>query len=126
MRVSLKLFLTSILAVGVAGGLAAASPSAGAGARHGQRGPDFAARRAQRIAKYDANRNGKLDPNERAIAKRERAAKIFAKLDKDRNGVLSLDEFAAARAGKGMHPRGMHRRGNQGTWRGKAGLRKRP
>lgn len=45
-------------------------------------------RRAKRMAKFDTNSDGKLDPAERAAM-----AKVkFERLDKNKDGVLSLEE----------------------------------
>lgn len=51
-----------------------------------------AAHQARLLAKYDTNKNGVLDPEERQAA---RAAK-FAKKDTNKDGVISFDEFLAA------------------------------
>jgi hypothetical protein len=57
-------------------------------AQRGMRDGDGRQRRAKMLAKFDANKDGKLDATERA---RMQKAK-FAKLDTNRDGVLSFDE----------------------------------
>ena len=50
------------------------------------------------FAKYDANKNGKLDPEEYAAVRRDFAAKPagpLAKLDTNHDGSLGDDELAA-------------------------------
>ena len=68
-------------------------------------------RKAKMLEKFDANKNGVLDPAEKQAMFDERAEKMFAKLDTNKDGKLSLDEF---KAGKQM----MGRRGG-GKFRGK-------
>ncbi|OYQ33364.1 hypothetical protein CHU95_13110 [Niveispirillum lacus] len=54
----------------------------------GPRGPG----RAEMLAKYDANKDGKLDDTERAAIKADR----FKALDKDGDGKVKRGEFPAA------------------------------
>lgn len=66
---------------------------------------------ARMLAKFDANHNGVLDPDERAAMekfKAERKAQRLAKYDKNGDGKLEKSEKAAMRAehpgkGKGKH-----------------------
>lgn len=71
--------------------------------------PDREARRAAMLKKYDANGNGKLDPDEREKLRAEmakgggkrdpeRMKKLLEQFDKDGDGTLSEEERAAARA----------------------------
>ncbi len=72
-------------------------------------------RRAKLLEKFDANKDGKLEPAEREVMRDELAARAFARMDKNGDGKLSLDEFKSGRMQhrKGM---GMHRgaRGGRG------------
>lgn len=58
------------------------------GPAEGPRGPG----RAEMLAKYDANKDGKLDDTERAAAKADR----FKALDKDGDGKVKRADFPAA------------------------------
>jgi hypothetical protein len=52
------------------------------------------------LQKYDANKNGVLDPEEREAAKKDRQqlkTKALEKFDKDGDGKLNEEERAAAR-----------------------------
>jgi hypothetical protein len=67
----------------------------------------FAAKRAARVARFDADKDGSLSPAERAAMKEQLASERFAKLDTNGDGKLSLEEF---KAGQGHHGRGHHRK----------------
>lgn len=56
-----------------------------------------AQRKAQRLAQFDANKNGALDPAEKQAMHDKRAIDRFAQLDANKDGKLSLDEFKAGR-----------------------------
>ncbi|MBJ7438824.1 MAG: hypothetical protein JHD35_07340 [Sphingopyxis sp.] len=63
---------------------------------------------AQMFAKLDANKDGKIDPADRAAQHAERQAKMFAAIDADGNGSISKAEWdkhgtdrAAKRAERG-------------------------
>jgi hypothetical protein len=73
--------------------------------------------KAKMLAKYDTNKDGKLDEAERAVMKNDRAEIQFKKLDKDGNGVLTLDEFKAGR----MQARHGHKHGGFRHGKGGAG-----
>lgn len=70
--------------------------------------PNREARRAAMLKKFDANGNGKLDPEEREKMQAEmpkgegrdpeRMKKLLEQFDKDGDGKLSQEERAAARA----------------------------
>lgn len=58
---------------------------------------------AQMFAKMDANKDGKIDPTDRAAQQAERQAKMFAVIDADGNGSISKaewDQHGADRAAK--------------------------
>ncbi len=67
----------------------------------------------QMLAKFDTNRDGKLDDSERAAMKDSFATEAFKRLDTDGNGSISLAEFKAAKH-FGKH----HRFGARGFHRG--------
>jgi Ca2+-binding EF-hand superfamily protein len=73
----------------------------------------FAQKKAERLARFDANKDGKLDDAERKVMHDERVAKRFAMLDANKDGAITLDEMKAAKPGKG-HGRGHHRGGHGG------------
>lgn len=96
------------------GGTALAAPGKGSGhGPDGKRG-DMGERRAKRMAKFDANKDGKLDQNERAAMTKAK----FDRLDKNHDGVLSFDE-AQHMLGRG----GFHKRGPRGDHAGQRGPR---
>jgi len=70
-----------------------------------------AARKAEALAKFDANRDGKLDASEQATMRDAKLTDRFQKMDTNRDGKLSLDEFKAG-APQGMHRHGRHGHGH--------------
>lgn len=124
MLTKMKLFaLCAVLAGGV--GIAAAQPAPAPGSepQKTERAEKWAAKKAEMLAKYDTNRDGKLDANERAAMKEAKAIERFEKMDTNKDGQVSLDEFKAfakskhghhARGGK-RHHRGQGRMGGAGT-----------
>tara|TARA_R110002073_G_scaffold332410_5_gene518432 strand:+ start:22246 stop:22812 length:567 start_codon:yes stop_codon:yes gene_type:complete len=50
-------------------------------------------RKAKRLAKFDSNRNGKIEPAERQAVRQQR----FASLDANRDGALTLREMQTAK-----------------------------
>lgn len=114
MKVALAL-CGSILVGGV--GLAAAQGAGGSPDKTEVRAEMKAkheAKKAEMLAKYDINKDGKLDESERAVMKNERAQEAFKKADTNGDGQLSLDEFKAMKQHDGMrHGRGgkFHHRG---------------
>ena len=111
---------TAALVIGSAAGFAAAQGPTPTGK------VDFAARKQEKLQKYDTNKDGKLDAAERQVMKDERAAAQFKKLDKNNDGVLSLDEFKAQRSRMGRGGKfGRGMRGRDGTSRGRGGQDKR-
>lgn len=75
-------------------------------------------KRGGMLEKYDANKNGQLDPDEKAAFERdreERRAEFMKRFDKDGDGQLNEAEKEAARAeypsmGRGRHGHEMHGR----------------
>lgn len=98
-----KMKIALALCGSLAGGVAVA------GGFHGGEG------RAEMLAKFDTNKDGKLDETERAAMRDERAAKTFKKLDTNGDGQISLEEFKAGRSKMGMHrhARGRFHRGQR-------------
>ena len=68
----------------------------------------FAAKRAEKLAKFDLNKDGKLDDAERTAMHDERVAERFAMLDLNKDGSITLAEMKAAKP-QGRHGRGGHR-----------------
>ena len=76
---------------------------------------------AERFAKMDANKDGKLDASDRAARHAEMQAKMFERLDADKDGSISKaewDQHGADRAAK----RG-EKRADAGAGDGKRGMR---
>lgn len=68
------------------------------------------------LAKFDANHNGVLDPDEKAAAqqfRKERREKMLARFDKNGDGQLDADELAAAKAAR--QERQEHRKAKSGA-----------
>ena len=88
---------------------------AGVAAAQGKgRGLDKAQRKAKMLDKFDANKNGALDPAEKDAMFDARATKKFEKLDANKDGVLTLDEFKAGKKKMGRQGRGKLRGGKRG------------
>jgi hypothetical protein len=74
--------------------------------------------KAKMLAKYDTNKDGKLDDGEKKVMRDEKTAERFKKLDTDGNGSLSLDEFRSGQArmfkhhGRRGHAQGRKRGGS--------------
>ncbi len=92
-----RLALVAVLGLGLAGGIAAAAPGADTQGRGG--------RRAEVIAKFDTNKDGKLDDTEKAAMKKqfqakraEMKAKRLAKYDANKNGKIDDAEKATMQA----------------------------
>ena len=98
--------VSSLLVVGSVVGIAAAQ---GGGEGRPERA-DRTEMKAKMLAKFDANKDGKLDEGERQAMHAERADKMFSKLDTNKDGVLSKSEFAAHKMGRHGH----HRRDGRG------------
>lgn len=95
----------SVIAVSLVAcaGIAGAQPVGGAmdGAEHhpdrAERRAEFQKRRAEMMARFDTNKDGKLDDAERTAMRDARATERFTQLDTNRDGVVTLAEFKAGR-----------------------------
>jgi hypothetical protein len=99
----------ALLTVGGAG-VAFAHGRGEGGGEGGKGGPPSAeeqkaheARRAEMLAKYDTNKDGKLDDTERAAMRTDMVNERFTQLDTNKDGVLSKAEFAAGAPMMGPH-----------------------
>ncbi len=107
-----KFSLVFATAAVLAGGVAMANTPNGAKPTKEERQARHAERKAKRLAKFDANRNGALDPAERDAMRDARVAKRFARLDADGNGAITLAEMKAAKQARhGKHGGKRHHRG---------------
>ena len=108
MKTKMKLF---VLGAALLGGIGiAAAQNAPTAASQGQ--GKWSAKKAEMLAKYDTNKDGKLDEQERKVMRDEIATERFQKLDTNKDGVLSLDEFKAGKMGR--HARGGFHRHHRG------------
>src|SRR4051812_26643325 len=95
---SSKIKIALVLVGSLVCGVAAAQPGPDVRA---ERKAKFEQMHKEKLEKFDANKDGKLDETERAAMHEAMMTSLFTKLDKDGNGVLSLDEFKSAKLGKG-------------------------
>ena len=107
-------FVTSLVLVGSIVGIAAAQGDHDRGDRAGMK-EKWKAKKEAMLLKYDFNKNGALDDNEKEALQAERSAMRFEKLDANGDGVLSKAEFAAGKQARGF---GGHHRGRGGHHRG--------
>jgi hypothetical protein len=66
-------------------------------AADGEKKPE-APRRENLLEKYDKNKNGKLDPDEREAVRKDREAERIKRFDKNGDGKLDEKEQEAARS----------------------------
>lgn len=109
-------FVTTAVLVGGVVGVAAAQGSSDKPDRAAMK-EKFAEKRAEKLAQFDTNKNGVLDPAEKQAMHDARAKERFAALDANKDGVLSLDEFKAGKGRGGMN----HGRKGHGKHRGMGG-----
>lgn len=89
-----KIFALSLLALGLAGTAYAAEMPAGSDPLGDkvQTKAEFQAKGAQMFDQMDANKDGKLDPADRAVHE----GQMFDRLDTNKDGAISRAEFGAA------------------------------
>ncbi|MGE0400958.1 MAG: hypothetical protein AB7T06_29885, partial [Kofleriaceae bacterium] len=102
------MFATSLVLVGSVVGIAAAQGDHDDGGDRAAMKEKWKAKKEAMLLKYDFNKNGSLDDNEKQAIHAERSAKRFEKLDANGDGVLSKAEFAAGKQARGFG-RGHHR-----------------
>ena len=121
-----KMKIALVIAGSLVCGVAAAQP----GNAQGTGKPDRKAKQAEMLQKFDTNKDGKLDEQEKTVKHDQMLSTRFQTLDTDGNGVLSIAEFKAGkpmgakhakRGARGMH--GKHRGFGRGIGAGK-GLNK--
>lgn len=76
---------------------------------HAEKAETRTERKAAMLAKFDTNKDGKLDRAERQAKRDLRVEKRFAMLDANNDGVITLVEMKAAKHGRG-HRKGFHGR----------------
>lgn len=116
MLTKMKLFVLGAALAGGVGIAAAQTAPSTPDAPRSLRSEKWAAKKAEMLAKYDTNKDGKLDDQERAAMREAKTIERFEKMDTNKDGQVSLDEFKAfAKAKKGHHARGgkWHHRGNR-------------
>lgn len=113
-------FAIAIATVGIGGvALAHGGGKGPGGFGKGGRGGE---RRADMIAEFDKNKDGKLDDAEHAVKREDHLKARFGEIDANHDGTISYDEFKAAKPGKD-HERGP--RGPRGQFKpGKLGKEK--
>lgn len=121
-KLKLALATAIVFVGGVAGSAAAHRPghpgNKGAldDAERAERKAAFVAKRDAmrklRLARFDLDKDGKLDNAERQMMTTERASEQFKRLDVNGDGRLTLEEFKTRRMGRGgpAHHRGHGRR----------------
>jgi hypothetical protein len=92
MTKKMKLVITALVGSLFVGGVAIAQPGSGPSP---DRKAKWAEKKQEKLAKFDTNRDGKLDDAERAVMRDVMLTERFKQLDTDGNGVISLAEFKA-------------------------------
>ncbi|CAN5427442.1 hypothetical protein BH11MYX1_BH11MYX1_41510 [soil metagenome] len=120
-KIKIALSVCGSLLVGGAGIAAAQSASPDTHADHQAKREEM---KEKMLAKYDINKDGKLDKAERAAMKNERAEEAFKKADSNGDGKLSIEEFKTLRQHQGRHGGFRHHHkgmGQQGRGEGTEG-----
>lgn len=84
--------------IALAGGIAIAQPADRPDPNAPVTRAETLARANARFDQLDADKDGRLTPQDRELAKSERADRMFAAMDADGNGQISRTEFDSARA----------------------------
>ncbi len=121
--------ISGLGALALVGGIAVAQPGGQRDTAAPMTRADAAARADARFDRMDADKDGKLTPQDRVVRGKERADRMFAALDADGNGQISRAEFDAGRdkrmdrreARDGRGKPGMGRMGHRGP--GMGGMR---
>ena len=114
-----KMKLALVLCGTLLSGVAAAQPAGKDTAKWSEMKQKHAEMRKQQLAKFDTNKDGKLDEQERAAKQDEMATQLFAKLDTNKDGSISLAELKAAKHGAmGRRGFGHHRGGGKRGFHG--------
>lgn len=66
-------------------------------------GADKQARRAEKLAEFDTNKDGKLDDTERTVMREVMTERRFTAIDADGDGVISKAEFKAHAKERSLH-----------------------
>ncbi len=115
MLTKMKMFVLGAALLGGVGIAAAQSaPATGASPDRAAWQAKKAERKAEMLAKYDTNKDGKLDPQERAVMRDEMLTKRFEAMDLNKDGQVSLEEFKKFAAEKKGHARGAFHRHHRG------------
>lgn len=120
-KIKIALALCGSLLVGGAGMAAAQGVIGPSPAARAQRQAKREAIREKMLARYDLDKDGRLDKAERAAMRNERAEKAFTKADTDHDGRLTLAEFKTLRQHQGRHRGVRHHQGQGKRGRGPGG-----
>lgn len=112
-KIKIALALCGSLLVGGAGMAAAQGVTGPSPDARAQRQAKREETKEKMLARYDLDKDGRLDKAERAAMKNERAEEDFTKADTNRDGRLSLAEFKTLRQHQGRH-RGVRHHAGQG------------
>jgi hypothetical protein len=113
-KLGIVAILISLITAGAVGVASAHGSDGDANADRTARKEKWEARKAEMLAKYDLNKDGKLDASEKAAMRDDLLTQQFAKLDTNGDGKLSLDEFKAGMKARGFRFGRMgHRHGHR-------------
>lgn len=85
---------------------------------------DKQARRAEKLAEFDTNKDGKLDDTERTVMREVMTERRFTAIDTDGDGVISKAEFKAHAKERGLH-KGHGKKAQKGKKAGQGGKKAR-